>query len=362
MIGLHHRGVGFRPDVGLWSSGLTECRAVVKYLLLAVWPHPLVFDYGNYEPSPLSELWLYGMVVVALLGGTVVALRRWPVAAFAGCWFFLILAPASSLVPIVGQPMAENRVYLSLAAVVAFVVLGVFARTGRGCLPVFTVAAVVLALVAGRRNQDYASEEAIWSDTVAKAPENSRARENLGEVWLKVPGRSADAISQFQEAIRLRPGFSEAHYNLGNLWLRMPGRLDDAIAQYQEAVRLDPDFIEAHNNLGNAWLKVPGRLEDAIAQFETALRLRPDHPEAHYNLGNAWARMPGRLNDAIAQYRETLRLRPDVAEVHFKLATALLRLPDHRDEAKAELEAGLRLEPGNETARRMLARTVAGPP
>ena len=45
--GLYHRDVGFGHGVAWWSYGLTECRAVVKYLLLAFWPKPLVFDYGD---------------------------------------------------------------------------------------------------------------------------------------------------------------------------------------------------------------------------------------------------------------------------------------------------------------------------
>ena len=46
-------------------------------------------------------------------------LRYWPAIGFAGAWFFVILAPTSSVVPLADQPMAEHRMYLSLAAVIA---------------------------------------------------------------------------------------------------------------------------------------------------------------------------------------------------------------------------------------------------
>jgi hypothetical protein len=164
MIGLNNRGVIFSPDVAWWAYGLTECRVIVKYLLLAFWPNPLIFDYGTYTGMRLSEVWPCALVLASLLTVTVVALRRSPAAGFTACWFFLILAPTSSIVPIISQPMAENRMYLPLAGVVAFTVLGAFALAGRRILPVFAVVAAALGLAAAQRNEDYRSELTIWSD------------------------------------------------------------------------------------------------------------------------------------------------------------------------------------------------------
>jgi len=127
MTGLNHRGVGFSPDAAWWAYGLTECRVIVKYLGLACWPHPLVFDYGMFVPTPLSVLWPYALALTALLTATIVALRRSPMLGFMGCWFFLILSPTPSIVPVVGQPMAENRLYLPLAGLLALGLTGIFA-------------------------------------------------------------------------------------------------------------------------------------------------------------------------------------------------------------------------------------------
>src|ERR1022692_210343 len=393
VVGLRRRGtvfgVGFGGGVAWWDYGLTECRAIVKYLVLGFWPHPLVFDYGKCVPCRLSEVWPYALVLASLLGATAVALRRSPAAGFAASWFFLILAPTSSIVPLVGQSMAENRPYLSLAGLAALTVVGAFALVGRWSLAVFAAVAVCLGLGTVRRNQDYVSELAIWTDTVAKSPGNTRAHNNLGDVLLNLPGRLSDAVAQYQEALRLDADNVYAHNNLGNAWRKIPGRLDDAIAQYEEALRLRPDFVEAHinlgntlakspgrlneaiaqfedalrlsphyavahNNLGNALTNVPGRLNEAIAQYEEALRLKPDYFDAHYNLAKALANLPGRLDDAIAQYEEALRLKPDHAEAHFSLAVALLRSNGRREEAKAQLEEGLRLHPNDGPARQIL--------
>jgi len=355
-------GVGFGGGVAWWDYGLTECRAIVKYLQLGFWPHPLVFDYGKCVPCRVSEIWPYGVAVATLLAVTAVAFRRMPAAGFAACWFFLILAPTSSVVPLVGQWMAESRLYLPLAGVAALTVLGVFALAGRWSLPVFAVIAACLGFGSFQRNQDYLSERKIWTDTVAKNPGNSRAHNNLGDALSNLPGQQNGAIAQYEEALRLDPGNAYAHNNLGNSLANLPGRRDEAIAQYKMALRLKPDYFEVHFNLGDALANAPGRLTEAIAQFEEALRLKPDYAAAHSKLGTALARTPGRLNDAIAQYEEALRLDPDNAYAHDNLGCALKRIPGRANDAIAQFEAALRLNPDFVEAHINLGNALANSP
>ena len=396
-LNLRHVGVGYASGIAWWAYGLTESRVIIKYLLLTLWPNPLVFDYGWYEPSRLAATWPYVILLASMLIATVVSLRRAPALGFAACWFLLILAPTSSVVPIIGQSMAENRMYLPLAGIAAAAVLGAYAAVGRWSLLAFGAVAVGLGLGTVRRNQDYASELAIWSDTVDKCPANVRAHNNLGLTLEAIPGRLGDAIVQFKEALRLRQDYPEAHYNLGNAFTKTPGRLTDAIAEYEEALRLRPNFGDAQNNLGTALLNVPGRLSDAIghleeaarlkptspevrndlgnalfsspgrrndaiAQYLEALRLKPDYPEAHYNLGNALFNTPGRLNEAIAQYEEALHLKPDYPEAHNSLGIALEQVPGRLNDAIAHYEESLRLKPDFSSAHNNLADALLGVP
>ena len=350
-------GVGFGGGVPWWDYGLSEGRAVVRYLLLSFWPSPLVFDYGRSVPCRLSDVWPYALVLATLLAATIAALRRSPAAGFAAAWFLLILAPTSSVVPVVGQSMAENRMYLSLAGVVALMVLGAFAVAGRLCLPVLALAAAGLGLASFHRNRDYASEQAIWRDTVSKNPANARAHGNLARVLAGTPGGLDEAVAQYEEAARLDPAAPEVRNNLANLLLRIPGRLGEAIAQYEAALRLGPDDALAHYNLACALARAPGRLEEAVAQYGQALRLDPGLVAAHYNLANALLRIPGRSGDALGEYAAALRLKPDFAEAHLGLAVALLGVPGRGDEAREHLREVLRLQPGNGEARRLLGES-----
>jgi len=348
----HGRGgtAGSGAGVAWWRYAAAQVPAVAHYVRLAVWPRPLVFDYGTDLAGPGPGMLASALLLAAMLAATLWALAKRPAAGFLGASFFAVLAPSSSIVPIATEPMAEHRMYLALIPVVTLVALGIHRRLGRAALPVCFVLAACLGLAAARRNQDYSSEQAIWGDTVAKRPQNARAHVNLGAALLGVPGRLNDAIAQYEEALRLDPRDAEVHNDLGSVFLKMPGRLNDAIAQYEEALRLRPDYAEAHNNLGNSLAGAPGRLGDSVAQYEEALRLRPGDAEMHSNLGYVLSNVPGRLGDAIAQCEEALRLNPDYAKAHKNLGGALLKVPGRLNDAIAEYQEALRLEPGDADA------------
>ncbi len=396
LSGLNQRGAGFGSAITWRIYGLAECRIVVRYLALALWPRPLVFDYGPFVMPRVAEIWPYAVILLALLAATAALLRRNPAAGFAAAWFFLILAPSSSIVPVVTQPMAENRLYVPLAGVVALVVVGIYARAGKRCLPVLAALAVGLGISSFVRNQAYATETAIWIDTVAKVPQNARAHSNLASAWLRVPGhmedvrvqyaasvrleshsaeahnnlawalaaegRNQEAQREYQEVVRLKPSWAEAHHNLGKTWYATPGHMADAIAEYKEALRLDPTLAGVHNDEANAWYVTPGRMADAIAEYRAALRLDPDFAEAHNNLGNALVNQPGQLEQAVAEYETAIRLKPEYPDPHLGLALALLRQPGQGARIRSEFEAVLRLRPGEPTAQRLLASTPANRP
>ena len=60
-------------------------------------------------------------------------------------------------------------------------------------------------------------------------------------------GNLDDALSHFDEAIRIKPDFAEAWYHRGITWC-MKGEYDKAAADFDEAIRLKPDYAEARNN------------------------------------------------------------------------------------------------------------------
>ena len=321
-IGAGGRGhtAGFGAGVPWPAYAVTQFGAIAHYLRLSFWPHPLVFDYGMAGLARPDDVIVQQGIVALLLTLSLVALCRWPALGFCGVWFFAILAPTSSVVPVATQMTAEHRMYLPLAAIVAMVVLGLYAVAGRRSYPVFLAMALGLGLLTERRNDDYRSAVSIWSATVAQEPGSSRAHNSLGIALAEKPRRLPEAITQFEEALRLEPDYAEAHNNLAIALAKIPSRVPEAITHYEQALRLKPDYAEAHNNLGNVLVQIPGRLPDAIAHYEQALRLKPDSAEVHYDLAIALAQIPRRVPEAVAHYQQALRLKPDFSAARKNLA------------------------------------------
>ncbi len=332
---------GFGAGITPWTYALTQCRALAAYAGLAVWPHPLVFDYGLGTERHLGAVLPQALAVCALLGAAAWALVRRPALGFVGAWCFGLLAPSSSFVPIVTQTMAEHRLYLPLAAPVALAVCGCSLVGRRGLLLGGAAAAVALALATAARNRDYRSELALWADTAAKLPGNARAHNNLGQARFRA-GEIDAAVASYRRALALQPDYPETHYNLGVAHARQD-RIDEAIASYGRALAVQPDYPEALNNLGNALARA-GRPADALARYAEAVRRRPGFAEAHNNLGNALAQLD-RAAEAEPHFRRALALRPDYAEAHYNWGNALAA-GGRMAEALARYEAAVKLNPG----------------
>lgn len=147
-----------------------QMRALGEYLSLALWPHPLVFDRGTSEAALAAYPVWPGLV--ALLLGVAGAGLLWGrrLSGLPFVLFLVLLAPTTSLVPVLGQPIADHRVYLPLAVCCAGVATALFRFLPRGAVWIVAPLSVALVTTTVARNADYRTEESIWTDTVSKAP------------------------------------------------------------------------------------------------------------------------------------------------------------------------------------------------
>lgn len=365
---------GFGTGVSPWHYLLTQCTALVHYLRLAIWPQPLVFDYGNALVTSPGQVGLQGIAVVTLLVLTVLALRFRPVLGFFGAVFFLLLAPSSSVIPIATQTIAEHRMYLPLFPVLAVAALGLTRINRTAALLVLPLAALVGGGLTFARNTYYRSEVSIWADTVAKRQDNARAHNNLGNALIRA-GRAAEALPQFAAAVQLDPTSAESRSNLATALAR-DGQAAEALDHFAAATALAPAVPEIHYGFGMALLRagrvnagrdelrqamaldptnaeIPYQLANALALtesttearalYEKALALDPNHAAAHNHLGLLIAQSGG-LEASIPQFEAALRIRADYPEAHANLGNALLRL-GRTGRAIPHLEAALRLRP-----------------
>ncbi len=254
---------------------------IAHYLKLSLLPHPLVLDYKWPVASSLGDVLPWAILIFGLLGLTLFALRFYPWAGFLGAWFFVILAPTSTFIPIADLAF-EHRMYLPLAAVMTMAAACVQWMVGRrAATPFLIIVALTSSLLTIHRNRDYRTEISIFSDVVAKRPNNARGHHNLA-VALENDGRYDEAVAEYGEAIDQDPQYADAYVHLGNALLELK-KTDQAEAAYRMALQFAPEHSEGHNNLGTL-LAEEGKMSEAREQFILAIHFNPQNAEAQKNL------------------------------------------------------------------------------
>lgn len=278
----------------------------------------LKFENGDWRPTVYPAIFVLGLVLL-----TMIAVVRAPAIGFLAGTFFVILAPTSTVVPIIDYCF-EHRMYvplasiLTLAVVVADIALTqLLGRLGRLFAGAATIAAhrtsserftgklvtasarmcdpwtqtavkfmVVVALATGftvltlRRNYDYRSQTALWGDAQQKAPRNARAKYNHG-VYLQIEGtkESMDqAIGQYLETLKLDPNYGSAYLNMGNIYLYR-GELELAKRNFLDLLRIEPMHSQGRYGLADTLYRAK-YYADAKLELERLLNDEPNNGDA----------------------------------------------------------------------------------
>ena len=146
------------------------------------------------------------------------------------------------------------------------------------------------------------------------------------------------ALSDYQQAIALRPDYADAHYNLGLIYEDLQ-QYDKARAEYQLAIQsdlnaLEPlDQLKAHNNLGRLYIlkkdytaAIPSLITGINLIDEEAAKTDQDLRNTQYalykNLG--WTQL-GLKNytEAESKLQQAIRLDPERGAAYCLLAQVL---------------------------------------
>jgi tetratricopeptide (TPR) repeat protein len=136
------------------------------------------------------------------------------------------------------------------------------------------------------------------------------AYNNRGVAY-RLKANYAQAIDDFNEAIRLEPKNANAFNNRGVAYRNM-GDLDRAVADYDQAILIRPDYFAAFYNRGLA-LADKQEYAKAIADFTTALRANPKNPVVLYRRG-ATSLKSGDTEAGNADLAAAKAIKPDIEE------------------------------------------------
>lgn len=142
---------------------------------------------------------------------------------------------------------------------------------------------VIRAFEAGVNNQPAVQRQHL--EALAKSyPEDERVQYRLGNFFF---GRQEwpEAVSAYEKAIRINPGFAPA-YNLLGYSLRNLGRLEEAskaFCTYMQLIPDEPNPYDSHAEL----LLLMGKYQDAVTEYKRALAINPNFAASYVGMGNA---------------------------------------------------------------------------
>lgn len=393
-----------------WQWLLTQAGVVMHYVRLAAWPTGLRGAYDWDVVTTVAPAILPGLCVLAALAATAWLFLRRPHWGFLGALFFVLLAPTSSVMPIVTEVVAERRAYLPMLAVVVplacagRVLLLRLGATAACCGAVVAVGA--LASLAQAHAATYRDEAAFWQraydlrDPAARNPFTTRivgayasgrfaagdaatAHRLFDEVvtlpsptvaerlqWaasLQQRGRHDEALAAVDRILDDAPRHPRAHGLRGVFLARAaerrraePGdaQWDAAAVSLARAVEFAPTAATWRVELASV-CQAQARLVDAERALAAATALA-DCPAAVFVRHDGLLRRLDRSGDAEALWRDAFARRGDDAEIWLAGAQAALASKD-ASKARERLLAAKRLAPGRADIDAALAKLGASP-
>ena len=289
------------PDIS--SQKATAFYVLLRYLLLLIYPHPLVYDYSlatipifklgdNKVFISISVYLLLG--IYALINLMKIRNKKKPevirnadygalfpntlqaaIIAFSISFYLFMLFPVSNLLLIIGSPMAERFLFMPS--------LG------------FTILlALILFKITGMEKSDERHKRAVREkqDPVLRIPIQYVSRNSkylfavlffiVGLYSYKTIARSRNwknNYTLYKNDVKLSPQSARAHFNYGNVLLNdlysteknkvlKQQYLDTSINEFKIAMRYSPDYSNIYLNLGRAYMNNNDN-PDATKCFET---------------------------------------------------------------------------------------------
>jgi len=364
--GARSRTAGTGAGISAWDYGQTQAVALVWYVRQIAWPFALNFDYGSRLITDWSRVGPAAGLLVAAALAIGIGFARRPRLAVPFFLFFLLLAPTSTLLPIVTQTIGEHRLYLPAACLLTGTLAALLAampdpRFRRAILAVATVCILAGAAGTVARNRDHSDPLRLWTVTWERCPQNPRAarcvvmerrnsrpdepiterevddlfatsvndpnlwnrgmaRNERGQTWLLLE-RYDRAAADFESLIELLPGLPEGYNNLGFLYSRL-GKHAEAIPLFDAALNRNPSYSLALLNRGNAWRHL-GQSDAALGDLGRALEFLPSHVDAYVSRGSTHLDRR-EWRPAVEDFRRAVALAPEHADARFWLAFSLI--------------------------------------
>ena len=183
-------------------------------------------------------------------------------------------------------------------------------RSVRAVMVIALAYTLTVAAACGNNNDDKADSAPKPSADNAANAESVTAALNAG-LQAHVEGRTSEAVTRYQEVLKLDPKNKFAIYNIG-LISQNAGNNADAEAKYREVLAIDPNYEPALFNLAIV-RTAAGDTNEAIALYRRAITVDPNDASAHLNLG-LLLRRTGNKAEGDAEVKKAIELNPTLTD------------------------------------------------
>ncbi|MBC8286107.1 MAG: tetratricopeptide repeat protein [Nitrospinae bacterium] len=199
-------------------------------------------------------------------------------------------------------------------------------------------------------------EQAVQENITSSDPGFALARLNLGELYGKT-GKIADAITEWEAALKIDPSLLPAHFNLGTAYM-MTGKLESAENAFKHCLKLNSRYEPALFNLAKVY-QMQEKWDESTQLFKVFLEVTGPRPSAFTQIGFNFNRQSDWKNAQI-YFEKSVSLQPDNINVRIYLAEALASL-GHKEKAKEHLQAASNPNPAQSAAINKMMLSLTGP-
>jgi tetratricopeptide (TPR) repeat protein len=262
----------------------------------------------------LTSIIPVGLLLVACVCSFIGKDRR----AFWLALFFLVLAPTSSIIPIITEVAAERRMYLPSLGLMVFIFSAIHYvlckyKLAKVVPVLLSCCTVALAISTFARAGVYRSQITLYEDTVAKYPNNRRAARNLGS-WYYEHQQYEKSLQTYEDVLTRWPKDWHVQTDRAIVLVKL-NRLEDA-AHVLESIReqIANDAL-AMSLLGDVYRKMD-QWDKAQRAYEQAIAVDKTNAYQHKTfLANAYAHQQKWL-DAIHWQKQALENSAPIPRSH----------------------------------------------
>ena len=281
-----------------WEHLLTQANVILQYFKLLLLPLPRWLSV-DHDFTASKSLWEYptlisAFVLLFLLVFAVVRMRKNRLISLSIFWFFVILAPTSSILP-TWDLMVEYRLYLPIFSYALLLTLGLyylhallsryfsFKLSRALLLGLSTLVLGFYSLTTVERNSVFKNAVSLWTDAAKKSPNKMRVHHNLARAYFFQKGRLDDAIREGEIALKLSADLYKKQnvkyvLNLLGGAYSVKGETRKAIDSLQRAIQIDPNYATSYYNLSCIYATQKERIE-ALEYLKKAISLDGKYKE-----------------------------------------------------------------------------------